>query len=92
MKVQRLAEKNRFVGSNALAPPVRVSVYPYPATVTRWYAVIETQNAFVTSDVNSLSGKLNQSELMTIPKPPETPAMLAAKHAATTAATACAQL
>ena len=62
------------------APPVRVSVYPYPATVTRWYAVIETQNSFVTSDLNSLSGKLNQAELMEIPKPPETPATLAAKQ------------
>jgi inner membrane protein len=61
-------------------PPVRVSVYPYPATVTRWYAVIETRHSFVTSDVNSLSGQLNSAELMTIPKPPETPATVAAKQ------------
>jgi inner membrane protein len=62
------------------APPVRVSVYPYPVTVIRWYAVIETRNSFVTSDVNSLSGQLNPAELMTIPKPPKTPATVAAKQ------------
>src|SRR5450631_1473059 len=62
------------------APPVLVSVYPYPTTVTRWYAVIETRNSFVTSDVNSLSGRLDPAELLTIPEPPETPATLAAKQ------------
>jgi inner membrane protein len=62
------------------APPVRVSVYPYAVSLTRWYVVIETRNSFVTSDVNSLSGWLDQAELMTIPKPPETPAILVAKR------------
>jgi inner membrane protein len=62
------------------APPVRVSVYPYAISLTRWYAVIETRESFVTSDVNSLNGRLDPAELMTIPKPPETPATLAAKQ------------
>jgi inner membrane protein len=62
------------------APPARVSVYPYAISVTRWYAVIETRTSFLTSDVNSLSGRLNAAELLTIPKPPETPATLAARH------------
>ena len=62
------------------APPVRVSVYPYAISLTRWYAVIETRKSFVTSDVNSIGGRLNPAELMTIPKPPETPATLAAKQ------------
>ena len=62
------------------APPLRASVYPYPVTVTRWYAVMETRDSFVTSDVNSLNGQLNPAELLTIPKPPETPAILAAKQ------------
>ncbi len=63
-----------------LGPPVRVSVYPYAISLTRWYAVVETQKSFVTSDVNSLSGQLDPAELLTIPKPPETPAILAAKQ------------
>jgi inner membrane protein len=62
------------------APPVRVSVYPYPVTVTRWYAVIETRNSFVTSDVSSFSGRLDPDGSLTIAKPPETPATLAAKQ------------
>jgi inner membrane protein len=62
------------------APPVRVSVYPYPVTVTRWYAVIETRSSFVTSDVNSLSGRLDPAGSLTIAKPPETPATLTAKQ------------
>jgi inner membrane protein len=62
------------------APPVRISIYPYPVSLTRWYAVIATQGTFVTSDVNSLTGQLNQAELLTTAKPPETPAILAAKR------------
>ena len=62
------------------APPVRVSVYPYAISLTRWYAVIETRESFVTSDVNSASGKLDPADLVTIAKPPETPATRAAKR------------
>ena len=62
------------------APPVRVSAYPYAISLTRWYAVIETQKSFVTSDVSSVSGRLDPAELITITKPPETPATLAARQ------------
>jgi len=62
------------------AVPVRVSAYPYYWSLTRWYAVAETQNFFATSDMNSRTGALNQAELELIPKPPETPATLAAKR------------
>jgi inner membrane protein len=62
------------------ALPVRVSVYPYPVLLTRWYAVVETRDSFVSSDVNSLSGQLNPAELLTVTKPVETPATLAAEQ------------
>jgi inner membrane protein len=64
------------------APPVRVSVYPYPVVVLRWYAVIETRDSFVTSDFYSLEGRLEPKQRVEIPKPPETPATLAAKQSA----------
>jgi inner membrane protein len=62
------------------APPLRVSIYPYPVALTKWYAVVETRDSFVTSDVNSPAGQLSQAELLTIAKPAETPATLAAKQ------------
>jgi len=62
------------------APPARVSVYPYPVLLTRWYAVVETRNSFVTSDVNALNGRLNPAELLTVAKPPQTPATIAAEQ------------
>jgi inner membrane protein len=62
------------------APPVRVSVYPYPVVVFRWYAVIETQDSFVTSDFYSLEGRLEPKQRVEISKPTETPATLAAKQ------------
>jgi inner membrane protein len=64
----------------ASAAPLRISIYPYPVRLTRWYAVVETRDSFVTSDVNSISGRLDATELLTISKPPETPATLAAKE------------
>jgi inner membrane protein len=62
------------------AVPIRVSAYPYYWSLTRWYAVAETQNFFATSDMNSRTGVLNKTELELIPKPPETPATVAAKR------------
>jgi len=61
-------------------PPLRVSVYPYPVTITRWYVVLETRNSFVTSDMNSLSGRLDPAGSLTIEKLPETPVTLAARQ------------
>lgn len=62
------------------AVPIRVSAYPYYWSMTRWYAVAETQDFFATSDMNSRTGALDPGELELIPKPPETPATLVAKR------------
>ncbi len=62
------------------AAPLRVSVYPYYWTLSRWYAVAETKAFFATADMNSRTGALDQTQLELIPKPPETPATLAAKQ------------
>jgi inner membrane protein len=62
------------------AAPVRVSAYPYYWSLTHWYVVAETKNFFATSDIDSRSGELDSAELQFFPKPPETPATLAAKQ------------
>src|ERR1700690_761018 len=62
------------------APPLRVSVYPYPVLLTRWYAVVETRDSFVSSDVSARSGWLNPAELLTTANPAESPAILAAER------------
>jgi inner membrane protein len=60
--------------------PLRVSAYPYYWHLYQWYAVAETRDSFATSDIDSRTGQLNQSELEYFPKPAETPATLAAKR------------
>ncbi len=65
---------------SAGAAPLRVSVYPYAWSLFRWYGVVETKDSFITSDLDSRTGELDRSELEQIPKPPETPATLAAKR------------
>jgi inner membrane protein len=60
--------------------PLRVSAYPYYWHLFQWYAVAETRDSFATSDIDSRTGQLNQSELEYFPKPAETPATLAAKR------------
>jgi inner membrane protein len=62
------------------AAPIRVSVYPYFWSLTHWYAVAETPDFFATTDINSRTGTLDLSQLEFLPKPPETPATLAAKR------------
>jgi inner membrane protein len=62
------------------AAPVRVSAYPYYWNVFRWYGVAETKNFFASDDLDSRTGELNNSDLALFPKPPETPATLAAKR------------
>ena len=66
----------QFEGASAL----RVSAFPYPWNLFRWYGVAETQTSFAGADVDSLTGAVNGSELEIVPKPPETPATLAAKR------------
>jgi inner membrane protein len=60
--------------------PLRVSAYPYYWNVFHWHAVAETENFLANSDINTRTGKLNLFDLEFIPKPPETPATLAAKQ------------
>lgn len=62
------------------AVPQRVSAYPYYWHMYKWYAVIETEGGLTTSDIDSRTGQLDPSELEYFPKPPETPATLAAKR------------
>ena len=75
-KAKNALEAQTFESSR----PERVSIYPYPVRLTHWYAVVETRDSFVSSDVNSISGRLDPAELLTITKPPETPATRAAKQ------------
>jgi len=66
--------------------PLRVSAYPYWTRAPRWLiamhwsAVVETSKSFITSDVNPSTGALDPAGRMVLPKPPETPATLAAKR------------
>lgn len=60
--------------------PVRVSAYPYPWTLTRWYAVAELPQEFASSDIDSRTGMLHRDLLQFYPKPPETPATFQAKR------------
>lgn len=68
--------RQRFEG----APPLRVSAFPYDWNVFRWYGVAETPTSFEGAEIDSRTGAVNSSELGTVPKPPETPASLAAKR------------
>jgi inner membrane protein len=62
------------------ATPLRASAYPYYWNLFRWHAVAETQDFLANSDMDSRTGELDRSQLELIPKPPETPATLAAKR------------
>jgi len=68
------------------ARPVQVSVYPYWFRVSRlrigkrWHVVVETQEKFVSSDVNLSTGELDPSETMVFSKSGNTPAFLAARQ------------
>ena len=73
---RRTFERQNFEG----AAPLRVSVYPYYWNLFRWYGVVETKDSFIASDLDSRTGVLDYSELERIPKPPETPATLAAQR------------
>ncbi|MBZ5721385.1 MAG: metal-dependent hydrolase [Acidobacteriia bacterium] len=62
------------------ADPIRVSAYPYEWNPFQWYGVVETENFFATTLVNSLSPEVDPQGRMRIhPKPEETPVTLAAK-------------
>ena len=65
---------------------LRASAFPYWTPDSRslialhWAAVVETQTSFVTSAVNPWTGKLDPAQLVIIPKPPQTPAIVAAER------------
>jgi inner membrane protein len=62
------------------AEPLRDSAYPYPWNPFRWHGVVETESFFETMIVDSLHDEVDpQGRARTYFKPPETPAMLAAK-------------
>jgi len=60
--------------------PVRVSAFPYMWSLSRWYAVAETNEFFATSDIDVRSGNLDMTELLFFYKKAETPATLVAKR------------
>lgn len=66
--------------------PLRASAFPYWTTDPRhliamhWSAVVETRGSYVTSEVNPWTGKFDPVSLVVIPKPPQTPAILAAER------------
>ena len=82
IKIDRAVKTQTFNSE----PPLRVSAYPYWTRVSehgiglRWSAVVETKSLFVTSEVAPSTGQLASRELEIIPKPPDTPAILAAKR------------
>jgi inner membrane protein len=78
--VREMASQLFEFGASPPASPVRASVYPYYWSLFRWYAVAETRDFFVTSDMDSRSGELDRTELEFFPKPHETPVTLAAKR------------
>ena len=61
------------------APVLRIGLQPYPINPWRWHAILETQNYFLTSEVNTLTNAIRtDSEI--IYKPESTPAIEAAKR------------
>jgi inner membrane protein len=63
------------------AEPLRVSAFPTMTNPFRWYGVVETQNFFALSPVDSLGPEVDpEGRLQIRYKPEETPATLAAKN------------
>jgi inner membrane protein len=81
-RIERALKQQHFDSET----PLRVSAYPYWTHAPRWLiamrwsAVVETSKSFITSDVNPSTGVLDPAALTVLPKPPETPATLAAKR------------
>ena len=62
------------------ATPVRVSAYPFYWYATKWYGIVETENSFLTSTIDSRAEQILGSQITSYPKPPETAVTLAAKR------------
>ena len=67
-------------------PAIHVSVYPYWTRVSRfgiaqkWLGVVETRDFYLSAGVNIAARTLEAQQSQLFPKPPETPATLAAKQ------------
>jgi inner membrane protein len=62
------------------ADPIRVSAYPFWWSPFRWNGVVETQNFFAVTPIDSLAPEVDpQGEMQIRYKPEETPVTLAAK-------------
>lgn len=61
------------------AQPTRVAAYPYMIDPFRWHGVVESTDFFETVAVNSRAGSVNDEEGILYYKPPNTPALSAAK-------------
>lgn len=73
---ERLAAIQEFRGGRA----VRTSVDPYPVNPFRWHVLVETPANYQGGTVDTRVGILDTDAQQIYPKPPETPAMLAAKR------------
>jgi inner membrane protein len=63
------------------ADPIRASAFPLWWSPFRWVGVVETQNFFATTMVDSSAPEVDpDGEMQVLYKPEETPAMLAAKR------------
>jgi len=69
-----------FENKSLSQKPIRASVYPYPWSITHWYAVAEMPGFFASTDIDSRTGVLNRDLLEFYPKPPETRVTLVAKR------------
>ena len=65
------------------APVTRMTFEPYPVDPWRWHAILETADYYQTAEINTRTGDVqSDSRRDTIYKPPDTPAVEAAKRTA----------
>ena len=63
------------------ADPIRASAYPFWWSPFKWNGVVETQNFYATTLVNSLGPEVDpDADMQILYKPEETPVTLAAKN------------
>jgi len=65
----------------AAAPVKRIALEPYPVNPYRWHAILETGAYFQTAEINTHTGEIDSDPgTDVIYKPPDTPAVEAAKR------------
>ncbi|HEX5483606.1 MAG TPA: metal-dependent hydrolase, partial [Terriglobia bacterium] len=62
--------------------PRRVGAFPSPLSPFEWTGVVETSSAYYLLDANALAGDVEPSTAQMLRKPPPSPALTAAEHAA----------